>query len=203
MERLASWGWRRLGSGYFKVYVAFEVLSALTITISTLGLLTLYEHVTFGEFVRIGLFACACVAVSLAVGMRKVLPKAAPLRRWVRDGRGREHAPEAWRSAISLPVEFVTRAAWLPVVLVALPVSIFVTVELNLPAYSELFLFAGTLVAIAYAAVLHFFAAEMALRPVVHDIALKLPPEFSRAVGKPTPKFARTLWRRSFAAYSE
>jgi class 3 adenylate cyclase len=186
MERLASWGWRRLGPGYFKVYGAFEVLSALTITISTLGLLTLYEHVTVGEFVRIELFTCACVAVSLAVGTRKVLPKAAPLLRWVRSGRGREHAPEAWRSAISLPVEFVTRAAWLPVVLVALPVSIFVTVELNLPAYSELILFAGTLVAISYAAVLHFFASEMALRPVVHDIALQLPPEFSEP-GKGVP----------------
>lgn len=186
MERLARWGWRRFGARYFKAYAAFEVLSALTITVSTLGLLTLYEHVTGAQFVRIGLFSCACVAVSLFVGTRKVLRKADPLLQWARGPRGREQAPEAWRSAISVPVDFVTSAAWLPVVLVALPVSIFVTVDLELPAYSVPILFAGTTVAVAYAAVLHFFASELALRPVVHDIALQLPPEFAeRGTGVP------------------
>jgi class 3 adenylate cyclase len=186
MERLARWGWRRFGPGYFKAYAAFEVLSALTIALATLGLLTLYERVSGAQFVRIGLFACACVLISLLVGARKVLPKAKPLLDWADGPRGREGAPEAWRSAIALPVEFVTRAAWLPALLVALPVSIFVTAELGLPAYSELFLFAGILVAVAYAAVLHFFGAELALRPVVHDIALQLPPEFAeRGTGVP------------------
>jgi class 3 adenylate cyclase len=186
MDRLASWGWRRFGPGYFRLYVVFEVLSALTITLATLGLLTLYEQVSGAQFVRIGLFACACVTISLLVGSRKVLPKARPLLRWANGPRTAEGAPEAWRSAISLPVEFVTRAAWLPAVLVALPVSIFVTAELGLPAYSELFLFAGILVAVAYAAVLHFFGSELALRPVVHDIALQLPPEFAeRGTGVP------------------
>jgi len=176
MERLATWGWRRFGAGYFKAYAVFEVVSALTITIATLGLLTLYEPVSGAQFLRIGLFGSACVLLSLLVGAHKVMPKAQPLLTWVKSGRAPEHAPEAWRAAIALPVEFVTRAAWLPVVLVALPMSIFVTVDLGLPAYSELFLFAGILVAIAYAAVLHFFGAELALRPVVHDMALQLPP---------------------------
>lgn len=186
MERLASWGWRRFGARYFTIYAAFEVLSAVTITVATLGLLTLYEDMSGAQFMRIWLFSCAWVALSLAVGARKVLPKAKPLVRWARGPRGAEGAPAAWRSAISLPVEFVTRAAWLPVVFVALPVSIYITIELDLPFYSQLFLFAGTCVAIAYAAVLHFFASEMALRPVVHDIALKLPPEFSeRGTGVP------------------
>src|SRR5436190_3767378 len=186
MERLATWGWRRFGAGYFKAYAVFEVVSALTITIATLGLLTLYEPVSGAQFLRIGLFGSACVLLSLLVGAHKVMPKAQPLLTWVKSGRAPEHAPEAWRAAIALPVEFVTRAAWLPVVLVALPMSIFVTVDLGLPAYSELFLFAGILVAIAYAAVLHFFGAELALRPVVHDMALQLPPEFAeRGAGVP------------------
>ncbi len=179
MERLAGWGWRRFGVGYFKIYAVLEVLSAFSIMLGTLGLLTLYEKVTWTEFVRIGLFSGVCVALSLTVGARKVVPKADALLRWARGPRGRDGAPEAWHSALSLPIEFVTRAAWLPVVLVALPVSIYITVELDLPFYSELFLLAGTAVAIAYAAVLHFFASEMALRPVVRDIALQLPPEFA------------------------
>jgi adenylate cyclase len=186
MERLASWGWRRFGVGYFRAYAVLEVVSALTIALATLGLLTLYERVTGAEFVRIALFACACVFLSLLVGARKVLPKARPLLRWVTRGKSPDDAPEAWRAAIALPVEFVTRAAWLPVVFVALPTSVFVTVELGLPAYSEIFLFAGILVAVGYAAVLHFFGGELALRPVVHEIALQLPPEFAeRGTGVP------------------
>jgi class 3 adenylate cyclase len=186
MERLASRGWRRFGARYFKLYAAFEVVSALLITVGTLGLLTLYEPMSTAEYVRIALVACACVIVSIAVGTYKVGRKARPLVEWARGPRGREQAPEAWRSAISLPVEFVTRGAWLPVVFVVAPVSVFITVELDLPAYSALILFGASLVAVGYAAVLHFFGSELALRPVVHDIALQLPPEFAeRGSGVP------------------
>src|SRR3954447_1109202 len=186
MERLAGWGWRRFGVRYFWAYMALEVVSAFVIAIATLGLLTLYEHVSGEQFLRIALVACLCVLVSLAVGAHKVLPKARPLLRWAKGGKPSHDAPEAWRAAIALPVDFVTRAAWLPAVFVALPMSVYVTSELGLPAYSELFLFAGILVAVGYAAVLHFFGSELALRPVVHEIALQLPPEFSeRGTGVP------------------
>jgi len=186
MERLAGWGWRRFGVRYFWAYMALEVVSAFVIAIATLGLLTLYEHVSGEQFLRIALVACLCVLVSLAVGAHKVLPKARPLLRWAKGGKPSHDAPEAWRAAIALPVDFVTRAAWLPAVFVALPMSVYVTSELGLPAYSELFLFAGILVAVGYAAVLHFFGSELALRPVVHEIALQLPPEFAeRGTGVP------------------
>src|SRR4051794_23133845 len=186
METLARWGWRRFGVRYFWAYTALEVVSAFVIAIATLGLLTLYEHVSAEQFVRIALVACVCVLVSLAVGAHKVLPGAKPLLRWAEGGRSPRDAPEAWRAAIALPVDFVTRAAWLPVVFVALPMSLYVTYELELPAHSELFLFAGVLVAGGYAAVLHFFGAELALRPVVHEIALQLSPEFAeRGTGVP------------------
>src|SRR3954471_5623470 len=186
MERLAGWGWRRFGVRYFWAYMALEVVSAFVIAIATLGLLTLYEHVSGEQFLRIALVACLCVLVSLAVGAHKVLPKARPLLRWAKGGKPSHDAPEAWRAAIALPVDFVTRAAWLPAVFVALPMSVYVTSELGLPAYSELFLFAGILVAVGYAAVLHFFGSELALRPVVHEIALQLPPEVSER-GKGVP----------------
>jgi class 3 adenylate cyclase len=179
MERLARWTWRRLGARYFKAYAAFEVVSALLITVGTLGLFSLYESMSGAEFLRIALVSCACVMVSITVGTYKVARRARPLLEWARGSRGHDKAPEAWRTAISLPVEFVTRGAWLPVVFVVAPVSVYITVELGLPAYSVLILFASALVAVGYAAVLHFFGSELALRPVVHDIAMQLPPEFA------------------------
>src|SRR5947208_2627000 len=148
MQRLARWGWRRFGVRYFKLYAGFEVVSAFLIVVGTLGLLSLYEPVSGAEFVRITVFACACVTVSLSVGGYKFSRKARPLFEWARGPRGRDGAREAWHSAISLPVEFVTRGAWLPLVLVVTPVSIFITVELDLPAYSVLILFGAALVAV-------------------------------------------------------
>jgi class 3 adenylate cyclase len=186
MERLAGWGWRRFGSRYFTIYGAFELVSALAITVGALGLLTLYEKVTTAEFTRMVLFSCACVGVSLVLGTAKAFKIGRPLLVWARGRRGGKGAPEAWRVAISLPVQFVTRALWLPVVFVAVPVSIYITYELDLPAYSCAALFLGALVSVGYAAVLHFFGAELALRPVVRDIAKQLPPEFAeRGTGVP------------------
>jgi adenylate cyclase len=179
MERLARWAWRRFGARYFRAYASFEVVSALIITVGALGLLTLYEDMSRAEFLRIVLFACACVLLSLAVGTAKAFRMARPLLGWARGQRGPEGAAEAWHTAISLPVQFVTHGGWIPVTLVALPVSVYTTAELELPAYSGIALFAGALVSVGYAAVLHFFAAELALRPVVHDIAKQLPPEFA------------------------
>src|SRR3954471_12838320 len=186
MERLAEWRWGRFRGRHFKLYAGFAVVSAFLIVVGTLGLLTLYEKVSAAEFWRTVLFSCACVAVSLSVGTWKFARKARPLLEWARGPRGGDGAPEAWRTAISLPVEFVTRGAWLPVVLVVAPVSVFITATLDLPGYSVLILFAAALVAVAYAAVLHFFGSELALRPVVHDIAMQLPPEFAeRGSGVP------------------
>src|SRR3954470_2258815 len=111
MERLARWGWRRFGVGYFRAYAGLEVLSAFVIAIATLGLLTLYEPVSGAQFLRIALLACGCVLVSLAVGARKVLPRAKPLMRWAKRGRQPRDAPEAWRGAVARPGGLVSRGA--------------------------------------------------------------------------------------------
>src|SRR4051794_28533066 len=172
MERLASWGWRRFGARYFVGFVAFELLSAYVIAAGTLGLLSLYQPMSPAEWVHIVLLSFVCIALAIGFGIWRARSRTRPLTDWADGARGGEGAPEAWRAAIALPLEIVTRSAWQPVVFVAIPVSAFTTAHLGLPWYSELVVFAGACVAIAYSAVLHFFVSEIALRPVVHDIAL-------------------------------
>ena len=179
MERLADWGWRRFGVRYFGGYFAFELVSAYAIAAGTVALLSLYQRMSLAEYTTIVLVSFACIAVGIGYGAWGARGRMRPLLEWARGERGRAGAEEAWRSAVELPVEVVTRSLWLPVLFVALPVSAFVTVYLGLPWYSELVVFAGAAVAIAYSAVLHFFASEIGLRPVVRDIAMRLPPEFS------------------------
>jgi adenylate cyclase len=179
MERLARWGWRRFGPRYFLAYFAFELVSAYAIAAGTLALLSLYQRMSLAEYAHIVLLSFLCIALGLGFGIRGARGRAAPLLEWARGPRGRDGAAEAWRAAVGLPVEVVTRSLWQPIVFVAIPVSVFATAHLGLPWYSELIVFAGAMVAIAYSAVLHFFVSEFALRPVVRDIALQLPPEFS------------------------
>ncbi|HEX8074211.1 MAG TPA: adenylate/guanylate cyclase domain-containing protein [Thermoleophilaceae bacterium] len=176
---MTGWLYRRLGRRYLLAYLAFELVSALAVTLGTLGIFSLYQRINAEEFDRIIGFSWACVLVALAAGAKKVFRSSTPLREWMEGGRGQVGAEEAWRTAVGLPLEFVTREWWQPLVFIVLPVSIYIPIELGLPAYSGLIVAAGTALAVAYSAILHFFASEIALRPVVDEISEQLPAAFS------------------------
>jgi class 3 adenylate cyclase len=78
-----------------------------------------------------------------------------------------------------MPRQLVVANGWQPFAIVGVPVSIYATLEFELPAYTALIVFAGAMVAVAYAAILHFFASELFMRPLLEDIGRRLPPGFS------------------------
>jgi adenylate cyclase len=178
--------YKRLGSSYFALYLAFDVVSASTITLGTIGLFSLYEPVSAREFLQVFLVSEVCVAIALAYSFWTARRVARPLIDWIRAGRPGETALEAWRTAAGLPRDFIACNGWKPFAIVALPISVYATVAFDLPLYSAGAILAGSLVAVAYAAVLHFFAGEAALRPVLQDIAARLPADFdAQPVGVP------------------
>ena len=175
--------YRRLGKNYFLLYVAFEFISAFVVCLATLGLFALYTDQSSGEFWWIALFAEVCVALSTAFMLWSGAKRVRPIIAWM-EGQG--GAREAWAAAVEVPRDLTLRVGWQPFLLIGVPVSIFATIEADLPPYSAFIIFAGVAVAVAYAAVLHFFSYEQFLRPVVEDIAEELPPDFSGApVGVP------------------
>jgi class 3 adenylate cyclase len=175
----ARWAYRRLGPRYLYAYIAFEIVSALTIALGTVGIFSLYQEMTRPEFERIVLFTWACVFVAMLSGAAKLRRDLAPLTHWIRGSREERGAAAAWRAAVSLPREVVMREVWRPVVFVAIPVAVFITLELGLPPYSILICASGALVAVAYTAILHFFASELALRPVLEEVCEHLPAGFA------------------------
>jgi adenylate cyclase len=178
--------YRRLGRHYLWAFIVFDVFSAYVVAAATLGLFALYEDMSKDEFLRIMLFADVCAAAALAYGFFKARGMTRPLVDWVASGRPAKGALNAWRTAVALPREFALANGWVPFVIVALPLAIYIPTELELPFYSGAIIFAGTVVAAAYSAILHFFAAELFLRPVVEDICRQLPKEFSgHPVGVP------------------
>jgi adenylate cyclase len=182
----AGWLYRKLGPRYFLAYLAFEVSSALVITVGTVGIFSLYQRLDETQFHWIVAFSWCCVIVALVAGVKKIRRSSAPLREWMQGERGTDGAAEAWRSAVALPLEFVTRQWWQPIAFVIVPVALFIPIYLGLPPTSALVVAAGTGVSIVYVAILHFFGSELWLRPVVEEIAERLPRGFSgEGIGAP------------------
>jgi adenylate cyclase len=171
----------RLGAKYFGVYVVFEVVSAFVVCLATAGLFAIYTETSSEEFWRVTLFAELVVALALAYAMTKTWRLARPVVDWLRKGRPERDALEVWRCAVALPRRMVLNNGWQPFAIVGVPVAVYATIEFDLPAYSALIVFAGAMVAVAYSALLHFFASEQFMRPVLEDIARRLPPDFAGA----------------------
>src|SRR5918992_282592 len=178
MESLWRWLYRKFGARYLFAYGIFAAFAAFVITLGTIGIFSLYQEHTKEEFWRVWAFTDACVLLSLGSALLRLRWEIRPITDWIRGNRDEASSMEAWRCAIALPLRFVTRGSWQPALFVALPVSLYATWELELPAYSAAFIFAGAMVAIMYAAILQFFYSEVALRPVVTDISRYLPTDF-------------------------
>ncbi len=170
--------YRRLGRAYFVAYGIFNVVSALIICLGTVGLFKLYEDPGATEFwITLAFAEAVCLLTVLWVIIRGWFV-VRPLTRWIAGKRDEESSLEAWRSGVTFPRRFVAGVGWKPFALVAIPVSVFATIYQDLPAYGGVIIFAGTLVAVAYAAVLHFFASELFLRPVLAHVNQYLPDDF-------------------------
>ena len=170
--------YRRLGRLYFVVYGVFNVVSAFLICLGTVGLFKLYENPGTTEFFLSLAFAEAVTLLTVIWVIVKGWFVTRPLMRWVGGQRDEQSSLEAWRAGVTFPRQFVAGVGWKPFALVSIPVSVFVTIYQDLPAYAGVILFAGALVAVAYAAVLHFFASELFLRPVLAHIHEYLPDDF-------------------------
>jgi adenylate cyclase len=175
--------YRRLGIGYFWTFVVFEVVSAMMVCLATVGLFSLYTEMDASRFWEVTLFTEAWVAVAIVLTMLKASMLVRPVVAWLREGGPRDGALDAWRAAVALPRELVARNGWQPFVLIGVPASVYFTFRFELPVYSAAIVFGGTAVAVAYAGILHYFVSELFMRPVLEDIALRLPPDFSGVRG--------------------
>jgi adenylate cyclase len=174
--------YRRLGRAYFLLYGIFNVVSALIICLGTTGLFKLYEDPGTTEFFVSLAFAEAVCFLTVVWVIVKGWFVVRPLTRWVGGQRDESSSLEAWRAGVRFPRDFVAGVGWKPFALVSIPIAVFVTIYQDLPAYGGLIFFAGALIAVAYAAVLHFFASELALRPVLTHIHEYLPDDFEATV---------------------
>ena len=178
VARLLTWAYRKLGYLYPFAFILVELQSAWIITVATLGLFSLYYDAPFDEFGLLGAILLGLTGTSILTALIRSYRNVKPVNRWIAssDRDDPKLAGEAWAAAVSLPQTVISRDMKLPIVIVALPGSIAGVIILGLdwPAFFPLF--AGGLISIAYAGILHYFALETGMRPVLMDINRVMPP---------------------------
>ncbi len=103
----------------------------------------------------------------------------APLRLWIAQTEKREDpvlATRAWETAIAVPMEVALKEMKWPVLFVAIPGVVAAVLGFDLDPWSALPLLAGSLIAVGYGGVLHYFGLESGMRPVLKDINRQHPP---------------------------
>jgi adenylate cyclase len=173
--------YKRLGARYFSIYVVFEFVSASVVCLATVGIFSLYTETSPAEFWRVAAVAEGVVILAVTYAVIREWRLARPIIDWIRAGRPEEDALGVWRCAVTMPRQLVLANGWRAFAIVALPVAVYATVEFGLPAHGGAIVFAGAMVAVGYAAILHFFSSELFMRPVLEDIARHLRRDFGGA----------------------
>jgi adenylate cyclase len=170
----------RLGPAYLGRALFLQQQQLYPVILLMVGGLSAYVEMSLGEFVRLGLLACALQLLYslLSVPVNRRLIR--PVLEWQTGSRSDEATLAAWQAAASLPSEILRRGLFAPplgLVLLGLYLvwSVYFVWELELPGYSALLFWAGAVILIMYAAALRFLGIERVVRPVLREIAAALP----------------------------
>ncbi len=179
-QRVFTWCYRRLGRRYPVVFMALELQTAWFITIGLLALLNLYYDAPDHDLLLALAITLGLTGLTVSVAFVRSLRYLRPLSEWIASDREEtELTAKAWETAVGLPLEVVRRDMKLPVLWVALPGSITGVIVLGLSPFAFFPIFAAALIAIGYSGILHYFAIEAGMRPVVVDINRVVPPRLS------------------------
>jgi adenylate cyclase len=162
--------YRRLGPLYPPVFLAIELLSAFVIAGATLGLFSFYYNASTGDYMQILAVTLTLTALAVGITIVRTLPLMRPISEWIGGARDEGQTQDAWRAAVGLPLSFIRRDLAIPIVVAITPACIWAVTVLDLSWLAFFPLFAGSLVALVYSAVLHYLVLEAGMRPVLIDI---------------------------------
>jgi adenylate cyclase len=179
-QRVLTWFYRRLGRRYPAAFMAVELQTAWFITVGLLALLDLYYDPSNEERLQVLAISLGLTGITVAVALVRSLRYLRPLREWIAsDRQDQERAAKSWATAVGMPMQLIRRELKLPIFGVAIPGSIAGVIILGLTPWAFFPIFAAALIAIGYSGILHYFAVETGMRPVIVDINRVLPPRLS------------------------
>ncbi len=171
--------YKRLGGAYPMTFLAVELHSALLIVAGWGALFTVYYEGSAAEYLTVLAIGLVLTECALLAVLTRVRPLTRPLKDWIDGERSEEASQRAWSAAVSMPLHLVKRDLPVPVlisVLTTCAVGVWV-LDLSWPTFFPLL--AAALVATGYAAILHYLAIEIGMRPLLVDINRSLSPRMS------------------------
>ena len=162
--------YRRLGRFYPPVFMTVEMLSAFVIAGATLGLFSFYYNASTGDYMKILVVTLALTGLAVALTIVRSLPLLRPISNWIGGERGERQTQDAWAAAVGLPLAFIRRDLAIPILVAIIPASIWAVIVLDVTWLAFFPLFAGSMVALGYSAILHYLILEAGMRPVLIDI---------------------------------
>jgi adenylate cyclase len=183
MASIARILFERLGRRYLAAVYAFQVALVLAVVLAGVAMLFLYEDLTPGEFLRIAAVAEAAVLLESIFALRVAARLLEPVKRWLGGDRDADSTIRAWRALAELPIGFLRRWKLVPPLLTIPPVAVFAALELDASPLGALALLVGAFVVLSYGATLRYFFSEIAMRPLLEDVAGDLPADFDLGRG--------------------
>lgn len=169
MSHPLNWLYRRLGPWYPRVFVTAEMLVAFPVVLGALALFSFYYNPGPEKGPIILAAALALTGVAVIAVLARVLQRLRPVTEYLRGDHSATTTAEAWRAAVDIPTQLVRRDFFVPV-LITIPLAILAAVLLGLSWYAVFPLLLVSLIVVGYAAILHYLALEVAMRPVLYDI---------------------------------
>jgi adenylate cyclase len=162
--------YRRLGRFYPYVFLTIELQSAFVITAATLGLFTFYYNSSTDDYLKVIVVALALTGLAVLFTLFRTFPLIRPIREWLDGRRDENSTTRAWAAAVALPLNLIRHDLWVPILVAIVPTCIWAVIVLGLawPAFFPLF--AGSMVALGYSAILHYLILEAGMRPVLLDL---------------------------------
>lgn len=168
---------RRRPALFFGLLTAVAWIGMALLALVTISAGVLYVGWSFGEFIEITLMAWGTAVAGNLAGTALVWRRLIqPLSRWMTDQKSAPAALDAWKLAVAYPYRWATCAAVLNALLfLSIPTPYAASVaDLGLGGYLALALAVSTVTLMGWC--LFVFGYELAVRPLVEEIAVKLPP---------------------------
>lgn len=171
-----KWAYQRFGARYPRIAVAVLFQVAFLIVGGGVWLLDLYVDITSAQFLRIFVVSEVAVAVENTLAIAVVWRLLKPADPWLRGDRSPRAALKAWRALAGAPLAFVRWGRAVPFIVNVVPISVFLTIELDVPFFPSFFILgAGVSIVLLYGVFVRFFGLELWLRPVLEAASRDLP----------------------------
>jgi len=158
------------------VWAQFGV--AHLIVLGGMGLLSLYQPMSGGNFWLLVGVSQALVALDNVISIKLTMRMWRPVRAWERGARDEASTVAAWRALATLPLEYARRMRKYPFLFSYLPFIAFLTWKLGLPWYSFFLISVAGTVVLLFSLIFRYFTMEIAARPVLERVAEGLAPDF-------------------------